>query len=133
MAASAGTNITLNYQDTIDDPDTLESDFSEGDNNENSGNEDEDESANEKMIPQSRLKVYATIRSFENIAEGIKWIASEPFSKRYTKGSQDGSKTFYTCKGFRQCPKSTYLLNHAWSSERSCSLWQSSNEHVHTG
>ena len=66
MAASAGTNITLNYQDTIDDPDTLESDFSEGDNNENFGNDNFESGEDERANAQSRLKLYATIRSFEN-------------------------------------------------------------------
>ena len=43
----------------------------------------------------------------EGEMDGQKW------HRRYSKDSYDGEKIYYTCEGYRNCPKLLYLLLHA--------------------
>ena len=113
MAEAMSAN-RLDYNDTQEENDSEESSFSDSD-----GSAEEDGELHDQEVTPTvtRLKDYTEIQSFVNLEAGLKWIAYEPFSKRGTETSQDGTKHFFSCKGFCSCPKSSYILNHAASNK----------------
>ncbi len=82
---------------------------------------------------RGRAKTYAEIQRFEDAKSADiameREINGQYWTRRNTIETDDGDKVYYSCKNYKDCPKTAYILRHSDSED--ASLWVAECEHIH--
>ena len=122
---SAPSSIDINTR-TVNNDDTL-----------NDADEIDDEKLEQVKPKHGRRgpnKEYIEILRFDDYKSAKESLNGEidgqSWTRRYSRETEEGEKTYFTCKNFQKCPKNLYMLKHSDSLE--VSFWICSNkEHEH--